>query len=102
MLAQTFSVAQAFEAIMLICFGLGWPVAIIKTLRTRRTEGKSLGFLILVLIGYISGIVAKLVSAYMEAEPIQAVTALYAVNAALVAADILLYLRYNPKMAKND
>ena len=30
------------EAVMLICFGLSWPAAIVKTLRARSVKGMSL------------------------------------------------------------
>ena len=82
---------------MLVCFGLGWPVAIIKTLRTRRTEGKSLGFLVLVLIGYGAGVAAKLLRASIAGKSPELVTALYAFNGLLVAVDAALYLKYQPR-----
>jgi hypothetical protein len=97
MLAQF--LPQLFEALMLICFGISWPAAIHKTLRTRRTEGKSLLFLVLVLIGYLAGIAAKLVAAVQEHRAPVWVTALYAINAVMVATDIVLFLRYRPKQA---
>jgi|GEM_PF-227868 len=49
-----------FEAVMLICFGLAWPLNIIKSLRTKSTQGKSVLFLIVILIGYVAGITHKL------------------------------------------
>ena len=97
MIGQSATTAQLFEAVMLICFGLGWPVAILKTLRTRRTEGKSLGFLWLVFFGYLAGIAAKCARAHTAGAAPELVTWLYAVNALLVAADIALYLRYSPR-----
>ena len=89
------SIAQLFEAGMLLCFGMSWPVDIIKALRTKRTEGKSLGFLVLIFVGYISGLAAKLLrAAHAEAWP-EPVTVLYAVNAVLVAVDIALYVHFS-------
>ena len=89
------SIAQLFEAGMLLCFGMSWPVDIVKALRTRRTEGKSLGFMALIFAGYLSGLAAKLIrAAHAEAWP-EPVTALYAVNAVLVAIDIALYLLFS-------
>ena len=38
------SVAQVFEMIMLICFGLSWPFNITKSVRSRTAKGKSLWF----------------------------------------------------------
>jgi hypothetical protein len=50
---------QAFEAGMLLCFATSWPIAIIKMVKSKRAEGKSLGFVLLVFIGYLLGIAAK-------------------------------------------
>ena len=87
--------AQILEAGMLLCFGMSWPVDIVKALRTRRTEGKSLWFMALIFAGYLSGLAAKLTrAAHAEAWP-EPVTALYAVNAVLVAVDIALYLHFS-------
>lgn len=88
------ALAQSFESVMLICFGIGWPVAILKTVRTRRVEGVSLGFLCLILTGYLAGVGSKFFRAAAPAAGLEAVTALYAANALLVGTEIALYLRY--------
>ncbi len=77
-----------FEALMLICFGVSWPVSIIKTLRTRIVAGKSPLFMAIVCLGYISGIVHKSLCSR------DWIMALYIVNAALVATDLALYFVY--------
>lgn len=86
--------AQILEAIMMICFGASWPMAIYKTVRTRSVGGKSLTFLILILIGYLSGIAAKIVLAAFANSWPNWVTILYALNAAMVAVEIMLYRKY--------
>jgi hypothetical protein len=93
MLAQV-GAASYFEAGMLICFGVSWPVAIAKTLRAKKVAGKSVGFLALVFIGYLSGIAAKFAVHFATGEPMSWLVALYALNAAMVAVEIALYLRY--------
>lgn len=80
-----------FEIIMLICFGLSWPVSIEKALRTHQVAGKSPIFMIFVCVGYLSGIVHK-----MLYHP-DWVVALYALNMTMVLVDLTLYLRYAPK-----
>ena len=95
MTAQLVLDVQMFEAGMLVCFGLSWPVSVFKTFRTRRTEGKSLAFMVLVWVGYCSGMAAKFVAAAAPGKTLDWVTALYAVNWLLVALDIALYLRYS-------
>ena len=79
-----------FEALMLICFGISWPISIAKTLRTRITVGTSKLFLVIVIVGYACGIVHKVLY-----KP-DWVLALYAINMALVATELVLCLRYNP------
>ena len=49
-----------FEILMLVCFGISWPISIIKALRTRQVAGKSPVFMIIVMTGYASGIVHKI------------------------------------------
>ena len=100
MIAQWVSTAQYLEAGMLICFGASWPVAIMKSLRTRRTEGKSVLFLWLVCIGYIIGTASKFFRAAGDWASLEPVTALYALNAFMVAFDMILYYRYRPRAAK--
>src|SRR5450756_2332444 len=45
---------SVFEAGMLICFGAAWPTNIAKSLKSRTAKGKSLPFLIIVMVGYVS------------------------------------------------
>jgi len=79
---------------MLVCFGVSWPVSIIKTVRVRRVEGKSLLFLLLVLLGYVAGVIAKILYASAHHEPVQLVTVLYALNGVMVLVDMALYMKY--------
>jgi len=81
--------APYFEAMMMICFGVSWPVAIAKTLRTRNVAGMSLFFLVVVELGYLAGILSKL-SARRDW-----VIALYFMNLLFVGTEITLYLRYS-------
>lgn len=78
-----------FEAIMLICFGMAWPLSIIKSWRSRTSRGKSIFFMFVILAGYISGLIHKL----WWQENIDKVIWLYALNTILVFIDILLYFR---------
>jgi hypothetical protein len=92
------ALAQVFEAGMLICFGFAWPVDILRTLRTRQTVGKSIGFMSLILVGYLFGLAAKIMRAGDAGGWPETVTLLYAANAVLVAIDIGLcrYFRTHP------
>ncbi len=77
-----------FEALMLICFGIGWPVSIIKSLRTKVVKGKSPLFMLIILIGYLSGIVHKTLYSY------DWVIFLYIFNLTMVLIDLMLYIKY--------
>lgn len=77
-----------FEIGMLLCFGAAWPFSIYKTMQCKDVRGKSLIFLLVVLFGYILGILHKVFYNYDK------VVYLYAVNGLMVAMDIALYLRY--------
>lgn len=76
-----------FESIMLLCFGAAWPFSIYRSYKSRSTAGKSLIFSVLLLIGYISGILHKIFYSYDN------VIILYIINSVMVAIDILLYMR---------
>jgi hypothetical protein len=78
-----------FEIMMLVCFGVSWPISIAKSLRTRQVAGKSPLFLLIVIAGYASGILHKVI--YSP----DWVIALYIVNLALVAVDLALYFRFS-------
>jgi len=87
--------AEFFEAGMLVLFGVSWPTALAKTLRVRKVHGQSVVFLCMVCLGYLSGIVAKLIRASVDGTWPSWVTILYAVNAIMVATAIVLYFRFH-------
>ncbi len=76
-----------FEALMLICFGAAWPVSIYRSYKSRVTSGKSFAFLVIVEVGYLSGIIYKVSS------NLDHIVWLYVLNAVLVLVDIGLYRR---------
>lgn len=76
---------------MLICFGIGWPISIAKSLRTKVVKGKSPLFMAIILTGYASGVTHKLLFSR------DWVIFLYTANLFLVSFDLLLYFRYSRK-----
>ena len=76
-----------FEFMMLLCFGASWPFSIMKSLKSKSTKGKSLGFMLLVELGYAFGITHKLL--YSRDWVVCAYVALFCV----VGFDICLYFR---------
>ena len=88
-----------FEAIMLICFGISWPVSIAKALRTKFVRGKSRLFMSFVIVGYVAGILHKFLNPNPATGHVHPVVWLYIFNLVMVVVDLLLYLRYrhNPE-----
>lgn len=80
-----------FEFIMLICFGISWPISITKALSTKTVAGKSPLFMIIIMTGYASGTVHKLLYSC------DWVIVLYVLNFIMVGLDLLLYLRYRDR-----
>ena len=83
--------AKILEAAMLICFGMSWPVNLAKSIRTRSTKGKSLLFLILIDLGYVAGILSKIVSTTFEWSTDWWVFMIYVINFLFVSADLTMY-----------
>ncbi len=80
--------ASLLEAIMLLCFGLSWPINALNAWRARTTRGTSPAFLALITAGYLAGIAAKFVG-----HNVNWVLAVYFFNLAALVANILIYLR---------
>ncbi len=77
-----------WEIGMLVCFGAGWPVSVLKTLRTRISAGKSIFFLCIVMVGYACGIMFKLTG------QCDLVILLYIFNLTVVSLDTYLTIKY--------
>jgi hypothetical protein len=77
------------EALMLTCFGLAWPMANLRMLRTGQAEGKGLGFTLIIFCGYLAGAAAKIALATVTT-PLAPVFWLYALNATSVGLNLAL------------
>ena len=88
-----------WEGMMLICFGVSWPPAIIKTLRVKNPKGKSFIFLSLVLIGYLCGVIGKVVT-LGSACVNNVVFWLYILDFSMVATDYTLSMYYTVQRKK--
>jgi len=80
---------SVFEIVMLVCFGVSWPISIAKALRTKTVKGKSPGFMAVVCLGYVSGMLHKVFCDF------DWVIVLYGLNLVMVATDLGLYVRYS-------
>ena len=77
---------------MLIIFGCSWPANIQKSLTSKTTLGKSLVFEVLVVIGYLCGITAKIII-YNKTGQLQTSFWFYLLDILLVSTDIVLFFR---------
>ena len=46
------AVSEVFEIMMIVSFGISWPMNVMKSYKARTTRGKSLSFLIFILVGH--------------------------------------------------
>lgn len=77
-----------FEAAMLVCFAASWPFNLRKAFRARTNVGTSILFMSIVLVGYICGVINKLIN-----DDISYVLAFYLLDIALVSTGVLIYIR---------
>ena len=73
---------------MLVCFGISWPFNIAKSIRSRTAKGKSVSFELLIIAGYLCGLVGKLILGNLSY-----VVFFYIADILMVAADLVLTLR---------
>ena len=86
---------EVLEMVMLICFGISWPMNVVKSYKARSTQGKSLTFLLMIIIGYVAGITSKLMNpTFMGAlQEKWFVLFIYLLNLLMVLLDLALYCR---------
>lgn len=77
-----------FETIMLVCFGLSWPINVVKAYKAGTTKGTSLPFILLIITGYIAGITAKIVNGQFNY-----VFIVYIINLVIVMLNVVVYFR---------
>ena len=98
--------ASYMEMLMVIFFGLSWPVNISKAWKARSTKGISLLFYSFILLGYLFALTGKLVLiAYYAPAPWYEtvhwyVLFFYVLNTLMVAAGIGIYIR-NRRLEKS-
>ena len=80
---------EILEIIMIVCFGCSWPMNLMKSYKARTTKGKSLAFLILICIGYVSGIASKIIGGSFK----WYVMFFYVLNLCMVMMDVAMYAR---------
>lgn len=81
------TIYNIFELLMLVLFGISWPVSIYKSYTKRINGSKSIIFLFAVICGYVCGIINKFVNTPNY------VTIFYFFNLTMVSIDAGLYFR---------
>ena len=73
------------EVLMIVCFGVAWPINLYNSLRNRSTKGKNLLFMSFIVLAYIFGILNKLLVS------VDGAIWFYLLNEIMVVADFILY-----------
>lgn len=81
--------AEFLEILMVVCFGFSWPMNVMKSYKARTTKGKSLGFLVMICIGYVCGIASKVIGGSYK----WYVMFFYVLNLCMVLLDVAMYVR---------
>ena len=85
------TLSSVLEACMLICFGASWPLSVIKNYKAKSAKAMSLPFILLIVTGYICGIIAKFAGLSAgKTTPIY-VFVVYFFNLIVVSINIVLY-----------
>ncbi|MVB09387.1 hypothetical protein CAFE_00350 [Caprobacter fermentans] len=84
------------EALMILCFGLSWPISIYRSYTARTAKGKSLFFEVFLWIGYVFGIIREFMQ-FSSGEGLDFLFYLgwifYFLNIAEITIDMVLYVR---------
>lgn len=89
-------IGNLLEALMILCFGLSWPISIRKSWVSSTAKGKSLFFEVFIWIGYVFGIANKFIQYGQNPERswiFFLAWAFYFLNIAEITVDMVLYFR---------
>ncbi len=78
--------SEVLESIMLICFGLSWPVSVVKNIKAHTAKSMSLPFILLIITGYIAGISSKIIN-----HNFSYVLVIYFFNLFVVSMNVVVY-----------
>ena len=85
--------ADVFELLMIVCFGVSWPLNIYKAWKARTTKGSSVQFYFLILVGYLFGITSKIIKLNNGISTPWYVWFFYILNSVIVTIGILIWFR---------
>lgn len=89
--------AELFESLMVISFGISWPMNILKAYKGRTAKGTSIVFLCCIEFGYISSIIWKSltgdIQAFFAGDMSKYGCFFYLLNAIMVMIAIMIYFK---------
>jgi len=91
--------ANFLEVMMVILFGVSWPLNIVKAWKARTAKGMSVLFYFFIWTGYLFGIASKAVKLYHGVSTPGYVWFFYILNTLMVSVGIAIYFR-NAKLDK--
>ena len=94
-------IVQICEIGMLIAFGFSWPFNILKSWRSRTARGKSVIFEIIVIAGYLIGLLGKIITWQRTGEWAYSIW-FYLADILMVLIDVVLYFRNSALDRKAD
>ena len=92
-------ISTIMETIMIICFGLSWPLNITRAWNARTAKGTSILFYSFIWVGYVCAIIGKIALIAANAPQPWYVTVkwyvlfFYVLNTLMVTCGILIYFR---------
>lgn len=90
--------ASIMEALMVVCFGISWPLNIVKAWKAHTAKGTSILFYFFIWIGYVFALIGKFIKICNSSEPWFQIVPwyvmfFYVLNILMVSAGILIYFR---------
>ncbi len=85
---------NVLEVLMVVCFGISWPLNIRKLMKAKTAKGTSVMFYFFIWIGYLFGLGSKAIKAVHGVATPAYVWFFYSLNTVMVSIGILLYFYY--------
>lgn len=84
---------NVLEMLMVVCFGISWPLNINKLIKSKTAKGTSVLFYFFIWIGYVFGLAGKTIKAMNGIATPAYVWFFYILNTLMVSCGIVLYFR---------
>lgn len=82
------SLPEILEFLMILCFGISWPLKVYRSYKSRTAKGNSVTFTFFITLGYVCGIISKIML-----HNFNLAFWMYWPNIIFVSSDIVLYFR---------